>query len=436
MSGSLARRTAVAVLALGTALPAAAIVTGPAQAAGHTTAQAVKIDRHRPTRPVARATGVAGGVRFSWSTSKHATRYRVHWAPAAFNQWPKSAGWYVDRTTGGWVSKYRRSSVRKVPTNPATDRTMTALPFGNPLFGQVQANNSRARRGATNTSTWVMAFPQKPAPAAGPTFRMGTYNILGSGPNFDARVPYLTKNIADHRLDVVSLQEIRKGNLGKVLSQLSSRTQRTWRAATTSTDELAVVYRADRFEQVGTGTFTVARAARGTALKTPWVRLRPLAGGAQFIVVPAHFAPSAPSDGSHQAVNNRQTGESARDLIAKLAAAGLRGVPTIVAGDFTSNHTRFGDLTPAQPTFVRVGGFWDALSARAKSGVAYGTVNKQAAQKRANSGLGGRPDAIFLRGFSNGGSTSWVNVANWYGGYGKPPSDHNLVYADVVLPPG
>jgi hypothetical protein len=63
-------------------------------------------------------------------------------------------------------------------------------------------------------------------------------------------------------------------------------------------------------------------------------------------------------------------------------------------------------------------------------------VNKRVWQKRANSGLGGRPDAIFLRGFSNGGSTSWVNVANWYGGYGKPPSDHNLVYADVVLPPG
>jgi hypothetical protein len=384
---------------------------------------------------VARATGVAGGVRFSWPAAKHATRYRVHWAPAAYNQWPGSAGWYVDRTKAGWVSQARRSSVRKVPSNPATDRTMTALPFGNPVFGQVQANNARAKHG-TNTSSWVMAFPQKPAPAPGPTFRMGTYNILGSGADFDGRVPYLAKNIADHRLDVVALQEIRKGNLATVLNQLSSRTQQPWGAAATSTDELAVVFRADRFEQVGGSTFAVARAARGGSLKTPWVRLRPLAGGAQFVVVPAHFVPSAPSDGSHQAANNRETGESARDLIADLASAGLRGVPTIVAGDFTSNHTRFGDLTPAQPTFVRVGGFWDALSARSKKGYAYGTVNKRVWQKRANSGLGGRPDAIFLRGFSNGGSTYWENVFNWYGGYGKPPSDHNLVYADVVLPPG
>lgn len=433
MSRSLARRTTVVGLALAAVLPAAATLTGPAQAAGHDAARVTKakVDKHRPSRPVPHATGVTGGVRFSWGTAKHATRYRVHWAPAAYNQWPGSASWYVDRTTGGWVSTSRRSSVWKAPTNAATDRTMTALPFGNPVFGQVQANNARAKRGGTNTSTWVMAFPQKPAPAPGPTFRMGTYNILGSGADFGGRVRYLANNIADHHLDVVALQEIRKGNLSRLLAELGS----PWTYAKNSTDELAVVFRADRFEQVGAGgSFPVARAARGAALTTPWVRLRPTGGGPEFVVVPAHFVPTAVSDGSHQAVNNKQTGDSARDLIAKLASAGLRGVPTIVAGDFTSNHTHFGDLTPAQPTFVRVGGFWDALSAHSKSGVAYGTVNKQASQTRANSGLGGRPDAIFLRGFSNGGSTSWVNVANWSGGYGKPPSDHNLVYADVVLP--
>jgi hypothetical protein len=421
----------MAAVLLAAALPATAALTAPAQASGDSAARLTSVDRHRPTKPVVHTHTLTGAVRFTWSTSKHATRYRVHWAPAAYDQWPKSLAWFVDRTTGGWVSKYRRSSVKKVPTNAATDRTMTAMPYGNPLFGQVQANNARARRGATNKSRWVMGFPGVPGPGSGTKFRMGTYNILGSGANFDGRVAYIAKNIADHHLDVVALEEVRKNNLARLLARLGS----PWTFAHNSTDELAVIYRSDRLVESGTGsTFPVAEAAKGSPLKTPWVPLAPAGGGTRFVVVPAHFATTLSSDGSNQAKNNAQTGRSARSLIAQLSAAGLAGIPTIVAGDFTSNHTRFGDITPAQPTFVRVGGFWDALTAQSKFGVAFGTVNKLAHQKRANSGLGGRPDAIFLRGFHYGGTTSWVNVYNWTGGASLPPSDHNLLYADVVLP--
>jgi hypothetical protein len=438
------RRALVAALTLAAALPAFATV---APATAHPAAHhkhkhhkaKKKVDRHRPSRPVVHATGVTGGVRFTWTASKHATRYRVHWAPAAFDQWPGALGWMVDRTSGGWIPASRRSSTRMVPTNYATDRTMTALPYGNPVFGQVQANNRRAKRGATTKSSWVMGFPVAPLPGAGNRLRFATYNLDGPAANFDERLTPLVRNLAEHGVEVASVQEIRNGNLPKVLSALSARTGRPWSGARTSNGELAVIFDSSRFAEVASGSFGIHNYDTGGTLETPWVRLRPVGSSytQEFYVVPVHFVPGRASDGSHQAANNIDTGRNAADVAAKIGAIDTDGAPIIVAGDMTSNNTHWGDTSPAQPTFVR-NGYWDAMAARSKAGYAYGTVNKLAAQKRLNSGLGGRPDAIFLRGFGpdghGNGALTYVNVANWTGGYAKPPSDHNLVYADVVVP--
>lgn len=434
--------TGAAVTAALAAAPATGSLADAASAApaGHA---ALRVDKHRPTRPVAKAHPVAGGVRYTWGTSTHATRYRVQWAPAAFDQWPGAATFI-----GGWLSGATRSATHRVPTNPVTDKTMTALPYGNPVFGQVQANNAHLKRGGTNRSSWVIGFPLAPTPGAGDPVRMGSYNILGrqivnGRATFPARVPYLAKNIADHGLTVVSLQEVGKGNLGSLIRALEGDTHASWSSAKlpdSDTTELNVIYRTDSFTETDAGTFTIDNYRKNAPMVNPWVRLRPAPGSAwtrEFYVVPAHFVPSGASDGTNQAANNRDTGANAREVISAVGPGNPNNIdstlPIIIAGDYTSNSNNFGDTHPAQPTFVRAG-FWDAMAAPTKANVAFGTVNKQAHEQRANSGLGGRADAIFLRGFNGNGSVRYVNVANWYGGGPKPPSDHNLIYADLRIP--
>ena len=76
------------------------------------------------------------------------------------------------------------------------------------------------------------------------------------------------------------------------------------------------------------------------------------------------------------------------------------------------------------------------MAAISKTNVAYSTFNggngtTAPAQSPVQSGVAGRCDYIMLRGFR--GSAAYVNVANWSWN-GVVPSDHNLVYADVVVP--
>jgi hypothetical protein len=304
----------------------------------------------------------------------------------------------------------------------------------------VQANNSRAKRGATTKSSWVMGFPVAPLPGSGQKLRFGTYNVNGPGSDMARRIPEVVRNIDDHDVQVASLQEIRNENIDTIVSALSGRTGHAWARAGSSNGELEIVFDTTQLSEVASGSMSIDNFGQGNKLATPWVRLRPVDPSytKEFYVVSVHFVPAKPSDGRYQAANNIDTGRAAAEVASAInGIAG--GAPTIVAGDMTSNNTRWGDTHPAQPTFVRYG-FWDAMAARAKYGYAYGSVNKGAHQAPLNSGLGGRPDAIFLKGFgANGhgnGALLYQNVANWYGGYGRPPSDHNLVYADVVVPQG
>ena len=81
------------------------------------------------------ASGVDNAVQVSWRTLANATRFRVKWAFAPWDSWPAATRY------SAWLPRTARSSVRAMATDAAHDPTMTALPYANPIFTQVQAAN-------------------------------------------------------------------------------------------------------------------------------------------------------------------------------------------------------------------------------------------------------------------------------------------------------
>jgi hypothetical protein len=128
----------------------------------------------------------------------------------------------------------------------------------------------------------------------------------------------------------------------------------------------------------------------------------------------------------------------AQAVLAAVDGCNTAGDPVIVAGDQRYLREPFNDVpgyVEGPPTFVRAG-YYDAMAAVRKTGIAYTTVNAinrlpSAQQKPRASGVATRSDYIMVKGFR--GSNAYVNVANW--SYGElVPSDHNLVYADLTVP--
>ena len=164
----------------------------------------------------------------------------------------------------------------------------------------------------------------------------------------------------------------------------------------------------------------------------PYAVLRSMRSERPLMVVSAHVP--VPRDGT-QAQRNRSTGATAREIVTavnQVQTLRQSDFPVVIAGDFTSNSQIFGDSSPAQPQIVRQG-YWDSLATLRRSGVAHPTVTNpvSATSKAAQSGYGGRPDSIFLKGIQ--GTRFHANVVNYPSGSTRP-SDHNLVYTLFDLP--
>ena len=379
-----------------------------------------------PRVPVLSRASLPGAVQFKWGYTPYASRYRVRWSAAWYGQWPGAAT-YVDRTYGGWVGQAARQSRYVVPSRPAAGDHYLAVDYANPVFGQIEASNGY-RVGASLRSKWVAVFPTPAAPAAGDPVRMGTYNamLFPTG----SRAAAIASNIRVHGVTVVALQEANTATADAVRGALGS----AWSKASSGTGTgQQILYRNDKFRALSSGKFYVPNPkSPSSPLATPWVRLghvRPVRGSQNFHVVSVHFS----EDSRKSALNkNRDTG-----LAAKAAMSAIKGFsgsePVIVAGDLRYGREPYGDpvgYTPAQPTFVR-GGYYDAMASVSKVNHTYDTYNSEKHQVSSPMGLGLRADYILTKGIR--GSRSYVNVANWtYNG--SIPSDHNLIYADLLIP--
>ena len=382
------------------------------------------------------AARVSGAVQFRWPATSCTTRYRLRVSPAWYGEWP-GAPWYTRWTTGS-----ARSLNWAVPTTPRAGDGMLATAYANPVFAQLEANNgSNTRATATHRSTWKAQWPSPPAPRAGDPVRFGSYNVMlyptGS------RAAVVAQNIGSHGVTMVALQEARQTTAADVVTNLSSPYSGTWdyvraNGATTSTPGQQILYRTDLFSLVDSGVYSMANPKDANdPVVGPWAAFEPVhqdgSHGHVFYVTSVHFA-GTPRSSLQQ---NAWTGAAAK--LVNDYMANLTNAPTIVAGDLRYGREPWGDTpgyVPAQPTFVR-DGYYDAMASQVMHGQNYSVVNAtsdgtpSAHQTPNPSGLGPRSDHILMKGIV--GSLSYTNVVNWsYGGV--VPSDHNLIFSDILIP--
>jgi hypothetical protein len=366
--------------------------------------------------------GVPGGVQFTWGATAGASGYRVRWAAAPFGKWPDNAS-YVS----GWLPGSARSSTFAVPATPQSGDHMLGVAYANPVWGQLEARNSNGT--VRHSEGWVPVFPAPPDPGAGDPLRVGSYNVMLDPTG--ARAQVIAENIRGHGLGVAALQEANAGSAQAIVAALGPEWDFTPKGTMAPQ---TVVYRKSAYRLLGSGTFAVRNPKQpSTPIITPWALLQPVNPSAKsqaVYVVSAHVT----EDASKSVMDRkRDAGLIAQDVMNGINAVNTAGRPVIVAGDLHYLREPFGDVPgylEAPPTFVR-GGYYDAMAALSKVNVGFPTFNGGQGQEASQTGVSPRADYIMLKGFRS--SNAYVNVANWAPG-GQPPSDHNLVYADVTVP--
>lgn len=425
------RRLAVGILSGLLLLAGLDVATGanasPRQAIGTQVSDTRTASARRTAAPRLYGHGVPGGVQFTWPRTKGAVRYRVAWSAAPFGKWPTRR--FVTR----WLPKSARSSTFSVPVVAQPGDYMLGVAYAHPVFGRLYTKN---RRGHVRQSAgWVPVFPAPPSPGTGDALRIGTYNVMAAsaGPRANA----IAANINAHGLGVVAFQEATTTTAQAVVSALG----REWAYVSYPSSQEQILYRKTVYRVVSSGVFNVYNAKTpGTPLITPWARfalVNPNPHSRPFLVASTHVTENAAKSMMDR---KAESGREARDMMNGVNAVNGASNPAIIAGDLHDLRTPFGDVpgyVEAPPTLVR-GGYYDAMAAVSKSNIAYRTFNggngiTAAALTPAPSGNASRTDYIMLRGFR--GSAAYVNVANWSWN-GVTPSDHNLVYADVVVPFG
>jgi hypothetical protein len=388
--------------------------------------------QRRAGTPVVRTSGLSGAVRFSWGCVPQASRYRVRWSPAYYGGWPGAATY----TSPGWLGQYVRTAIHRVPATPRVGDGMLPVAYANPVFGQVLADNPYLTRGLSSSrSRWVPAWPVAPAPRRGDAVRLGTYNVMLKPTG--SRAAAVARNISSHGVSVVALQEADDASGSAVLGYLGG----TWRLVSTASNNQQILYRSDLLTLLGSGAYSVTNPHKPhLPLVTPWARFiavkKVSAASQAFLLTSVHYV-AEPTRTRLQ--TNADTALNARQTMAAMNAANKAANPIIVAGDLRYGREPYGDvagLVPAQPTLVRAG-YYDAMASQAKNGHTYSTVNSvngvRSARQRPNaSGVGPRSDFIMMKGIV--GTKSYVNVVNWTSG-GQVPSDHNLIYSDLMVPP-
>ena len=372
--------------------------------------------------------GMNNAVRVAWRAAPGATRYRVKWAFAPWDKWPASTRY------SSWLPATTRAAILPLATNPATDRTMTATPYGNPVWSRVQSANG-TRLGPW--SAWKVSWPGVATPQSGDRVRMGTYNVMLAGQsNWAARMGRIAQNIAANGLTMVALQETLNTNGSDVASRLTSLTHHTWKVASTGRSEGRILYDSSRYSISGSGLLNdyspsgqaIHSYRTGATIPTPWARFKAIGSYRSFVVVSIHFAPSSVSGPNRTA--NRQTGDSARAVVAALGQLLRSGEPAVPATSPAATRCGATRTLPSPPWSATAGTTPWPRSTRPTSPSRPSTAD---GRRRRAVTTGGRADGIFLRGIR--GTTLYKNVANYFmPGTRVPPSDHNLVYTDFQVP--
>jgi endonuclease/exonuclease/phosphatase family metal-dependent hydrolase len=175
-------------------------------------------------------------------------------------------------------------------------------------------------------------MPAQAEPSDTASFKIGTYNILGSNhaPNGRGRAATSAGFITSRGVDLIGLQEVQRDQQGVFEANMPGYAFWPDGALGRQDYRKQIAWRTSMFEFVDGGaayyTFTSM-----PGIPMPWVRLRHLASGAEFYIINNHNS-ARDLEGERDA----STG-IAIDLIQELRASGL---PVFIVGDM-NEHTEF-----------------------------------------------------------------------------------------------
>lgn len=406
-----------------------------------------------PTNVQAR--GAAGGVDVSWN-GDNASDYEIR----------ASAGPNPNRVPDRWSSRWvpwfdAFGSSSRSRFVPSTRGDLTDVAYGNPIYAQVYARNTFFDASAYKRSAQVVAWPKPTEPvAAGLPVNFGSYNVMcstcegTSGRPWSERRAGVARNIANARLDIVTLQEASGPALvsnASVYSDIDallpdmSLVDAAPYSRGKGDQGARILYNPTKFEVVASGLLTGVKDNRPKPaqadLNLPWAKLRALDGsGVTVLVVSGHFALPSTTDPE---ARKTLLGQNSRQLIEALrvanapTAAGV-SLPVILGADLNDSRFPENRIDGAQPTLVRDGGFYDASASLKRVGTERSTFNylvppsEQTSNPRIvdPNGDGQRIDYILTQGFR--GSTQFIN--HFDGGSSPIPSDHNLISSQLMVP--
>jgi endonuclease/exonuclease/phosphatase family metal-dependent hydrolase len=351
-----------------------------------------------------------------------------------------------------------------------------AVSTGNHFYYRVLALNSGTAGHHVRQSALLGVRPKPDAPASsGTQIRVASFNVLtaksGSGKRtWLRRVPAVARQIVAVNPGIATLQELtpgradgKSGSTGKVprqtdslLSALRSKTDSGAKyrlvrttpyvkpGTTTGTQGARILYDTTRYRLLPGCSNRSGRSNYSStcAIKLPiasgesesarrwaaYAEFRNIATGKQFFVVSAHLSWTS----SSSAAAKRRFNTLRRDQVAAIAGVidrrNTAHEQVIFAGDFNSWQS---NPTGHAPHDYLVGhGFYDASAAVTAVNLRYPTANHfKTTLKASPQSYGTQIDMIFVKGST--GARRFQNVMKRVDS--ARPSDHNLVYADLVL---
>lgn len=332
------------------------------------------------------------------------------------------------------------------------------------------------------TSTVSTVFPKlqgmmprglPAAKASGTKVRAATFNVRTAKATTDARpwlkrAPSVAGEIVRYRPGVVGLQELSparadgkkastKGKLRQTTSLLAAlrkaggsqyrlvRTTPYVKSGSPSGSQgTRILYDADRYRLLSRCPQTTSGHSYNSSctIKLPLLagdseKLRRRAAYAlledrktkrKFFVISAHLDQRHTTALPAEARYNQLRGTQAAAIDSAIAKLNPKRRKVIFAGDLNSWQTNKAGHAPHDVLVAK--GYFDTASAALTHNMAYGTSNAFAPVLRPNPyGFGTRIDAVLVKGTSG---------ANWFANITKVndsarPSDHSLVFADLVL---
>ena len=417
---------------------------------------------------VASPGAAAGQIKVSWKASgSHTDKFRIETALTPFGSSDDGRG-----ATSFTVSRSKRSvtlsakSVAKAGAAPAT---------GNHLYIRVVGIDVTRHGSRKGTASALVATTARAAaaPAIGVPLRIASYNIRSAKydgadkRDWAVRAPGVASDILKVHPGIVAIQEASPARFGGV------RQTESLQAAVIKADPAMARYTITRTTIYNPpGTPHGSQAARilydssryrlltpcsdttmvnGAAIdysdscsfdlpilpgdaptwkrSAAYAEFLDLSTGQQFLVVSAHLDYRHSKNAATEAKLNELRGLQAATIWTNMSLIRKVGEPVVVAGDFNSSQTDRGGNAPHD--YLVSQGFYDAAGASKQVNLEFPSLNHFDTTLSADpQGYGRRVDQILV--YGGLGSELFKQVV-----LQKNPernSDHNMVFADVVLP--